>query len=120
MSLLIKHGDRTVRRGCSQCGSKELYWAHDTTPGAKVGKYACDKAGCAGIGSFNWTLINRDGSRHDCKGDGGSHSEPEVAETDSEATPSATPEPVPAFQPAPVPVAAPAPTATDPAMAAFQ
>jgi cobaltochelatase CobS len=117
MSLLIKHGDRTVRRGCSQCGSKELYWAHDTNPDAKTGKYACDKSGCAGVGSYQWTLINRDGTRHDCKGDGGSHGEPEAAETEREATPSATSLPVPVPMPA-APVAAP--TATDPAMAAFQ
>jgi cobaltochelatase CobS len=112
---LIKHGDRTVRRGCSLCGSRELYWAHDTDPSAKTSKYACDKAGCPGIGSYQFTLINRDGTRHDCTGKGESH-EPEPNEA-NEPMPEATPVPVPAPSPA-APVAAPA--ATDPAMAAFQ
>src|SRR5512135_2533262 len=91
MSVLIKHGERTVRSGCKSCGSKELYWAHDTDPAAKAGKYACDKAGCPGHGSFQWTLINRDGTRHDCKGE---HHEPEQAETAAEPAPSATPQTV--------------------------
>jgi cobaltochelatase CobS len=115
---LTKHdypGVRTVRKGCRECGSVDLYWAHDDNPLAKQGKYACDKTDCPGHGSFQWTHINRDGTRHEHRPP--VHSEPEAAEMLSEearteGAPWRTPEP------APVPVAASA--ATDPAMAAFQ
>jgi cobaltochelatase CobS len=116
---LIKHdypGVRTVRKACRDCGSTDLYWAHDTDMSARQGKYACDKTECPGNGSYQWTHINRDGSRHDCQGKAGqAHSEPEPAES--------APEPVTPVQPSPVsvpPAPVTAPAATDPAMAAFQ
>jgi cobaltochelatase CobS len=85
---LIKHdypGVRTTRKPCNNCKSTDLYWAHDDDTSARQGKYACDKTECPGNGSFNWTHINRDGSRHDCQGKAGqAHSEPEHAEATTE------------------------------------
>jgi len=103
---LIKHGQRTVRSGCSRCGSKDLYWAHDTDS-SKHGHY------CPEHSSNNWTLINRDGTRHDCQGTGNSDShEPEAAEVTEAVKPEITPA---------APVTAPAAAdGSDPVMAAFQ
>lgn len=53
---IVKHGERTVRKGCKFCGSKDLYWAHDTA----VSGPDCDK--CAVSGKF--LLIGRDGLPH--------------------------------------------------------
>jgi cobaltochelatase CobS len=61
---LVKHSKRTVRRPCRSCGSKDLYWAHDTD---RYSDY-CTECGVSG----KWTLINVDGSRHTdtCPGNG--------------------------------------------------
>jgi cobaltochelatase CobS len=109
---LIKHSVRTVRRPCKQCGSSELYWAHDTE--GKPGK-----GYCAEHQSANFTLINRDGTRHDCQGkyassgESDSH-EPESAETEPWIEPVWTPEPTPT-----APVTAPTATTGNAAMDAF-
>lgn len=95
---LIKHSVRTIRRPCPDCGqTADLYGAHDSEGGA-TGQW-CDEHSSA-----NWVIINRDGTRHDCQGNG---------------KPEATPAPIPAM-PAPAPAVAAAPASTDPAMAAFQ
>lgn len=56
---IIKHNERTIRKGCTGCGSTDLYWAHDTD--GPNGRRWCSKHN-----SGNWTLIERDGSKHDC------------------------------------------------------
>lgn len=58
---LVKHSVRTVRRPCNKCGSMDLYWAHDTD-GRQNGSM------CHAHQSANYTLINKDGTRHDCQG----------------------------------------------------
>lgn len=107
---LIKHSVRTLRRPCSQCGSSDLYWAHDTEGGpSKSGHY------CKEHDAVNWTRINRDGSKHDCKGDDDQPNKADVAQDEEMRF---TPPPV-ITEPAPVPAAAPS-ASSDPAMAAFQ
>lgn len=115
---LIKHSVRTVRRPCSKCGSTDLYVAHD--PNGEVNGQWCDEHSSANV-----TLINRDGSRHDCDGSGNSD-QPEASDVTPEPTPTA---PVTALRndvphsperssglPKATPVAVPA----NDAMAAFQ
>jgi cobaltochelatase CobS len=58
--MLVKHSDRTVRKPCRLCLSMELYWAHDTD--RPTGK-RCDKGHQDGA----FVLMNRDGSRHQCR-----------------------------------------------------
>lgn len=94
---LHKHSSRTVRRGCNECGSTDLYWAHDTD--RPEGETTCRD--CHVTGKF--TLIDRDGSRHTHDGSASS--------TDS--TPGETTEEAP--KPAPA-----APKVTDPRAAAVQ
>lgn len=60
--MIVKHSVRTVRRACSQCGSKELYWGHDPEGRIKPNAHYCKEHD-----SSNWSLINRDGSKHDCR-----------------------------------------------------
>ncbi|GAB3912641.1 AAA family ATPase [Kibdelosporangium lantanae] len=57
---LVKHSARTVRKPCRSCGSSELYWAHDTD---RAYHKHCDR--CNVTGGF--VLIEKDGSRHDCR-----------------------------------------------------
>lgn len=57
---LVKHSARTLRKGCKSCKSTELYWYHDSEGNA--GSHYCNEHK-----SYNWTLVNVDGSRHDCK-----------------------------------------------------
>lgn len=70
---LVKHSQRTLRKGCKRCGSTELYWAHDIDRPYHSDCDECAKReGKRVNGSF--TLIEKDGSRHDCQGkrvDGG-------------------------------------------------
>lgn len=100
---LIKHSVRTVRRACSKCGSKDLYWGHDDLEAGKPGAHFCSEHS-----SSSWVLINRDGTRHDCQGryaaTGESEETPEPADLeDDQAPPQAAP--VPSL--APVPAALP-------------
>lgn len=53
---LVKHSQRTVRRGCNTCGRKDLYWAHDTS---ELGEY-CAQCGTSG----KWVLIDMNGEKH--------------------------------------------------------
>lgn len=55
---LVKHSDRTVRRGCKKCGRTDLYWAHDTS--RPEGEEHCLKCNVRG----RFTLIEKDGTRH--------------------------------------------------------
>src|SRR5579859_7978807 len=73
--MITKHSVRTVRKPCSKCHSSDLYWGHDDDPAARQGHY------CQEHTSSNWTLINRDGTRHDCQHDGSVHDEPTVTDT---------------------------------------
>lgn len=59
---LVKHSVRTIRKPCRFCGSKELYWAHDTDKPADT--QHCEQ--CDVRGSF--VLVDRDGNRHNCRG----------------------------------------------------
>lgn len=106
---LIKHSVRTVRQPCSKCGSKELYWAHDTD--GRPGKHYCSEHSSA-----NFTLINREGTKHDCQGTGnGDHDQPDASEATPEAIPAAAPPATPT-----APVTAPtAPVAADDRMGAL-
>ncbi|TCO56895.1 AAA family ATPase [Actinocrispum wychmicini] len=58
--VLVKHSERTVRKPCRSCGRSDLYWAHDTD---RIYHKACPR--CEVTGSF--VLIERDGSRHNCR-----------------------------------------------------
>jgi cobaltochelatase CobS len=95
---LTKHSERTIRRPCEQCGSKELYWAHDDA--GKAGAHYCSEHSSA-----NFTLINRDGTRHDCQGKYAA-----TGEAESQESYVADPEPwmEPVWTPAAPPVPAPA------------
>lgn len=87
---LHKHSKRTLRTPCKKCGAKDLYWAHDTDrPAAR-----CDE--CGGNGKF--TLIEQDGSRHDCQRKEQPVTDPFAVQVSEEAPQPpqtvATPEPV--------------------------
>lgn len=63
---LVKHGKRTIRKPCNRCGRGKpngkdagLYWAHDTD---RPHDGECAECGING----KFTLIESDGSRHDC------------------------------------------------------
>lgn len=105
---IVKHSQRTVRRGCGRCGRKDLYWGHDTA----VSGVHC--AQCDTDGKF--VLIDRDGDPHilSCPNrddqDSVSEGTPDAAEIAQEGPPPATPAPAPV---------APAATPTD-AFSAFQ
>lgn len=58
---LIKHSERTIRSGCKSCGRKDLYWAHDTDREGEG--FTCERHSSSG----KMTLIEPDGSRHDCR-----------------------------------------------------
>ena len=104
---LIKHSVRTVRQPCDKCGSTELYWAHDTE--GKPGKHYCSEHSSA-----NFTLINRDGTRHDCQGKYAATGETDSHETVTVDELSTDP------KPAAPPIAAPTATvATDDRMGAL-
>lgn len=49
---IIKHSTRTARKGCKRCGSKDVYWAHDTA----IGTDPCGDCGITG----KWVLIDAD------------------------------------------------------------
>jgi cobaltochelatase CobS len=59
---LIKHSERTIRKPCQGCGSKELYWAHDTDREGQG--FHCERHSSSG----KMTLMELDGSRHNCRG----------------------------------------------------
>jgi cobaltochelatase CobS len=61
---LVKHSVRTVRRPCRDCGSSDLYWAHDMSPDARGYGRECKAHG----GTRSWVMMNRDESLHDCIG----------------------------------------------------
>jgi cobaltochelatase CobS len=64
---IIKHGARTTRKGCTSCGSKELYWAHDTSK--KTGRVVSQCKECPSLNTLaGFVLIERDGSLHKCSG----------------------------------------------------
>ncbi|TCO56781.1 AAA family ATPase [Actinocrispum wychmicini] len=62
---LVKHSTRTVRKPCRWCGRSDLYWAHDTE---RAYHKHCDR--CDTTGGF--VLIEKDGSRHNCRNTDGS------------------------------------------------
>lgn len=96
--MIIKHSVRTVRKPCSQCGSKELYWGHDSDGRIKPGAHYCREHD-----SSNWSLINRDGTAH-------VHEHGQPADEPEHGEPAGEPEPWIA-EPAPTaPVTAPAAT----------
>lgn len=78
--MIIKHSQRTVRRGCKKCGDKDLYWGHDTSVADKY----CDQCGTDG----KFVLINRDGELHSltCKGRGNESIEQGDPEPEEEVT----------------------------------
>lgn len=63
----VKHSERTVRKPCKHCGRGPrtsshggLYWAHDTeNPNGEP----CERCGVDG----KYTLIEQDGTRHNCQ-----------------------------------------------------
>jgi cobaltochelatase CobS len=67
--MLKKHSERTVRKPCQKCGSRNLYWAHDTD--RETGEWC---ARCDSNGKF--TFINPDGTRHDCQNKHGAKLDP--------------------------------------------
>src|SRR5579859_5263851 len=114
---LIKHSVRTVRTPCDKCGSKELYWAHDTE--GKPGKHYCSEHSSA-----NFTLVNKDGTRHDCQGKYASSgesesSEPSWGEAHNDDEPHIKTDPMPTAPPVAAPKAAPPAPATDDRMGAL-
>jgi cobaltochelatase CobS len=116
--MITKHSVRTVRKPCSQCHSTDLYWGHDDLGPVRPGGHYCTEHGSA-----NWTLINRDGTRHDCR-HGGQHDQPDDTDTQEQDEPDYQPRvddpKLDDPKPEPVAAATPAPTATNDAMAAFQ
>lgn len=58
--MLVKHSVRTVRQPCPDCGTTELYRAHDTDKPYPV---KCHQCGVTG----EFVLINKDGTLHDCQ-----------------------------------------------------
>jgi cobaltochelatase CobS len=94
---MIKHSERTVRKGCKHCGDKDLYWGHD--PAVDSGKYCakCDTSG-------KWLLIDRDGNPHvlSCPAakTAGEDNDGPVSEPESNAAAPSTPTPTPAPAPA--------------------
>lgn len=56
---IIKHSTRTVRKPCRTCGTTDLYWSHDSDGPVKPNANHCGEHD-----SSQWTLINRDGSKH--------------------------------------------------------
>ena len=117
---LIRHGQRGVRNGCRRCGSP-TWWTHD--PNGHTGRKLCDDAKCAGYGKYsNWTMINRDGTMHDCQHLAANVTAQTEPDTDDN-TPATTGPAIPGVTvtPEPAPAVAPSvPASTDPAMAAFQ
>jgi cobaltochelatase CobS len=121
MATLIKHSERTIRKPCSKCKSTDLYWAHDPNGpistwkfGRKIGQpKTCLE--CPGKPA-NWTLINRDGTRHDCQGDGKQDGPEDDSAVDESAAIVDSP-PAPTFTPAVTPPA-PTPAATSDAFSA--
>lgn len=56
---LIKHSQRTVRKGCKYCGRKDLYWAHDNSR-PEPDRFCGD---CGSDGK--WILVDRNMNPHD-------------------------------------------------------
>ncbi len=59
--MLVKHAERTLKKGCSRCGATGLYWAHDSD---QRGGYACARPQCQDAPTGALVLIERDGTRH--------------------------------------------------------
>ena len=80
---LIKHSERTIRKPCQGCGSKDLYWAHDTDREGQG--FHCERHESSG----KMTLMELDGTWHNCPG----RKAPEAPEPPREtpASPSASP-----------------------------
>lgn len=60
---LVKCSERTNRKPCRYCGAGELYWAHDLDASGRE-RY-CER--CKAMRNF--TLINKDGTVHQCHPD---------------------------------------------------
>lgn len=109
-SSIVKHGKRTVRKGCDECGTRALYWAHDT---AVAGDY-CPECRTHG----KWVLVDAETLLPHTLTCPGNHptneSEPVVTETPVPAAVEPSPAPV-----APAPSPSPSGGAPD-AFAAFQ
>lgn len=103
--MIVKHGQRSVRNGCTRCGRKDLYWGHDTAVAAKY----CTRCKVSG----KWTLVEADATPHmlTCSGSGAVADD--APADDEDAT---VPAPVAVPAPAPEPSAASA----DGAYRAFQ
>lgn len=65
---LMKCSERTLRKPCRYCGQTELYWAHDLD---SAGSSYCQRCGVV----RDFTLINKDGTLHDCHPSASSSSE---------------------------------------------
>jgi cobaltochelatase CobS len=121
--MIIKHSVRTVRKPCSKCHSTDLYWGHDELGPTRPGAHYCTEHSSA-----NWTLINRDGTKHDCQHTGETDQPTDTDTHDDPGPPTSWTwvnelEPIresgpPA--PAEAPAATPVPSASNDAMAAFQ
>lgn len=103
-TMIVKHSKRTVRKPCTRCGRKDLYWGHDTA----VAGRDCDACDVTG----KWLLIEVIGAElvpHvlSCSGKG-AHDDTPTEEEETVPTPPAVS----------VPVATPA--GTDVAYTAFQ
>jgi cobaltochelatase CobS len=60
---LVKHSQRTSRKGCERCGTTDVYWAHDTAKLARKDCQDCTKRDGTTVNGA-WTLIGRDGLPH--------------------------------------------------------
>lgn len=90
--MIVKHSQRTVRRGCKNCGNSDLYWGHDTAVSGGRHCTQCDTDG-------KWLLINREGEPHSLTCPGANNGEadsegPAVSEPQSDAEPASVPTPV--------------------------
>lgn len=94
--MLKQHSQRTVRKGCNNCGDTSLYWAHDTE---RDGGFWCDDHQTNG----KLVLINKDGTRHLCIGNNtpkitNTTPKKEVQVTETVTTPQVAPDAFAAFQ----------------------
>lgn len=107
---LVKHSQRTSRKGCNKCGTTEVYWAHDTDKRAKSDCGECSKRDGSNVNGA-WVLIDRSGSLHSvtCMAkDAATAPVITAPKPESDPAPSAPEIPAPATAPAPSAPAAPA------------
>lgn len=124
--MIIKHGERTIRKACTGCGRKDLYWGHDTSVPNSTDPKArtCDKCRNEhGELSNVWVLIENDGERkHVCvKATNPATNQPYAPITDDAPRNPFTIEPASAApKPDAVPAATVPTTVPDSALAAMQ